>query len=874
MTASDLLGALDPRCRDEARRADLLAHPFLNGIDYVEYEHRPAEEHPHVLVVRMLRPMPADAYELPAQPALAVVAGGTRVRGIRAHAIRRADDTVLEVDVSDQGDFSNYWLALGWRRAADGHWEHVVPEIDRPFSVAPINFRPGCLIDFDCAPEEVCPPGQLPEPVLDYLAKDYASFRRLLLDLVAQRNPRWIERNPADLGITLLELMAYVGDYLSYFQDAVANEAYLETARQRVSVKRHARLVDYRMHDGRNAWTAVHFVVSAAGTLPMGTALLTRVVLPLSRQPAPPGPVIPDEHLGPEALRTDPALVRTRVFETSFALAADPANNELRIHTWGNRECCLPRGATSAYLYTLSPPGAGGVQAASLPPLVAGDYLLFEEVLSPTSGDPADADPEHRLVVRIERVEAMEDPAYRATLVDGVLQRLPDEVDVPRLPLLRVSWRERDALPFPLCLAARTVDGDYLANVSVARGNIVLADHGYTMEEEHELPEPVSGDVKFRLTLRERHLTMQCPPSRMELEAGSSLAQTERHTLDCGADGAAPAISLRVQFPAGPELWLAVPDLLDSPPGDNAFVAETDHEGRATLRFGDDEYGRAPTGATGFTASYRIGNGSAGNIGAEALAHVAQPAAAVGWPAVEALRNPLPAGGGTDPETIEEVRQYAPAAFHAVQFRAVTEADYAAAARRAPGVADAVAQFRWTGSWHTVFLGIDPRSERDLITEAGGRTRLSPSFERSVRTFVTRYRLAGYDLELRTAVYVPLEVEVEICVCRDHFRADVAEAVRRALSGRGGARGEPGFFHSANFSFGQPVYLSRLYAAIERVPGVDSVVVTRFQRYDREPAGELESGVLPIGPWEIARLDNDPSAKENGVLHIIALGGK
>jgi hypothetical protein len=41
--------------------------------------------------------------------------------------------------------------------------------------------------------------------------------------------------------IALVELLAYVGDQLSYYQDAVANEAYLETARQRISVKRHTR---------------------------------------------------------------------------------------------------------------------------------------------------------------------------------------------------------------------------------------------------------------------------------------------------------------------------------------------------------------------------------------------------------------------------------------------------------------------------------------------------------------------------------------------------------------------------------------------------------------------------------------------------------
>jgi hypothetical protein len=65
--------------------------------------------------------------------------------------------------------------------------------------------------------------------------------------------PEWTERHVPDLGVTLVELLAYLGDQISYGQDAVATEAYLETARLRTSVRRHVRLIDYPMHDGVNA---------------------------------------------------------------------------------------------------------------------------------------------------------------------------------------------------------------------------------------------------------------------------------------------------------------------------------------------------------------------------------------------------------------------------------------------------------------------------------------------------------------------------------------------------------------------------------------------------------------------------------------------
>ena len=51
--------------------------------------------------------------------------------------------------------------------------------------------------------------------------------------------PHWKERSPADLMVTLSEALAFRADEIAYFQDAVATEAYLGTARQRVSVRRH-----------------------------------------------------------------------------------------------------------------------------------------------------------------------------------------------------------------------------------------------------------------------------------------------------------------------------------------------------------------------------------------------------------------------------------------------------------------------------------------------------------------------------------------------------------------------------------------------------------------------------------------------------------
>lgn len=885
MATLDVLG---PSCRDALRRGTLLAHPVLNGIDFIEFERRPLAVFKYVLVVTFLKPLPdpprsdpdgAYGLTLPTNLGLITLQGGTRIVNLRPLQAQLVGGK-LEIAVSEEGDFSSYLLGLGWKLQPDGNWLQQIPELDVQFSIAPVSFKAGCPTDFDCRDVHPCPPEPQPEPVIDYLTKDYASFRRQLLDLAARLNPGWVERSPADVGIALLELFAYEGDQLSYYQDAVANEAFLDTARQRSSAKKHARLIDYRMHEGRNAWTFVHVQVGGPGTVPLGTKVLSRVTAPLLGRSAPPPLVIPEADVPAPAFEGDPALADARVFETAFELDVKAINNTLYIHTWGDERCCLPVGIRSVYLYGLVA-AAGGELRATMPELDAGDFLLFEEVMGPESGAAADADPSHRQVVRLESVRrfTVGDPAYRDLLAADSALQIFRNADTP-MPLMQVTWSTADALRFPLCLSATGLGDRTLRNVAVARGNMVLVDHGRTTSEVVDgIDVPSDRPFRQRLVAGSRDLqplTQQAEPDDVEYDVNTARMITERTQLAADARAVKPAIALLLDFPGGgaSELWEPVPDLLDSPANAQHFTLEFGNDGGPTLRFGDDEYGRRPTGAQRLTAVYRVGNGRAGNVGAESIVHVVQPTVAFGWPAISGLRNPLPARDGTDPETIEEVRQSAPAAFRAEQFRAVVESDYTAAALKLPEVAGAVAQFRWTGSWYTVYVGIDPVDPDDLITEAGGRTHLSDTLATRVRNWLTRYKLAGYDLEIRSARYVPLQLTIELCVQPDYFRTQVVQAVRFALSDSVNPDGTRGFFHPDNFTFAQPVYLSRIYEAIEAVPGVLSAFVTVFRRFGKLDDGEIESGVLPIGTWEIARLDNDANFQENGVLTITSGGGK
>src|SRR5205085_63972 len=145
--------------------------------------------------------------------------------------------------------------------------------------------------------------------------------------------------------------------------------------------------------------------------------------------------------------------------------------------------------------------------------------------------------------------------------------------------------------------------------------------------------------------------------------------------------------------------WTAQPDLLDSGADDAHFVVEPGDA--AQLRFGDGDIGRVPDPESVFTAEYRVGIGKAGHIGENTLRHVVFRK---GFVSELTARNPLAADGGVKPESVAEIKQFAPFAFRNEIRRAITPEDYATLAQAPyePRVQRAEARFLWTGSWYEV----------------------------------------------------------------------------------------------------------------------------------------------------------------------------
>src|SRR5262245_685617 len=306
--------------------------PFLGatdqGIERVAVDDRQAQ-----LIVTFYRPLVFPQHDYLRSPRSYSLTGGQRLfPKVVTAALYNPPDTVPDLvhrrvllALDSIGDFSIYTLTVSG------------PDIDPFFASRKLRFRLACDDPFDCRPPAAMPPPAPEIPVfIDYLAKDYASFRQALLDFIPTRLPAWTERSEADIGMMLLELFAYTADQLSYMQDRVANEAFLGTATQRRSVAGHLQLIGYQMDEGTSASTFLQFQVSSAHELLAGTRVSSR-----------------------PKTASEPRID----FETAADAQLDPAKNAMALYTWGNDKCCLPPTALSTTLQ------------GQHPKFDAGDYL-------------------------------------------------------------------------------------------------------------------------------------------------------------------------------------------------------------------------------------------------------------------------------------------------------------------------------------------------------------------------------------------------------------------------------------------------------------------------------------------------------------------
>ena len=805
------------------RLADLVASTTLNGIDFVEITSADQTS----LRVHFLNTVTVDGTLAATNPT--TITGGESTPTVPVLPITATDWGVddqgrplLALRTPFPGDFSFYRLAI------------ASAVLDPYYASVPFSFKAGCPSVLDCAPPATClePPGG--GPVIDYLAKDFTSFRGALLDYSAAAYPEWVERAEPDVGIMLAELLSAVGDDLSYLQDRIAAESSLATATQRVSAVRQARLVDYEPRQATSARVLVQVDVATAA-VPGGLVVAA---------PQPDGGALAFE-LGEGLVDTATGLLRTAPLRVDprwnrLDHAVSPPAPRLSPYLWDDSQLCLPVGATQMWIT-----GHGFGLPAGDPQLGTTGLAILIDTAAPTA-----ADPPVREVVHLTGAIEQTDPLYG-------------------IAVTHLTWDASEALT-----AEHALDRTVLA------GNLVDASQGARYTETFVIdPDPAAPDAGLAAV------------ARAGPDAGCGDAEpVYLHTLTAGQlawlaadDGTITPEIFVQQRPAEagdePVPWLWRRSLLDADLFESSYTVdpvsyrdirpervaglpcwEYDGDGGDSVRFGTGTFGeRPPAGAT-FDVTYRVTAGSAGGVAADSITTV--PFALTG--VILSATNPFAATGGADQETLDHIRASAPYAFRAQQFRAVRAEDYDAAAQELPWVIEAGTAMRWTGSWLTVFTTAQPAGSEQMTLDE----------HTALIQLLARRHIAGYEVYTPDPRYVGLDLIVIVCAQAWALRGEVEAAIGVELGTGTRADGQPAFFAAGQLRFGTPLERSELEAAIQRATGADGVVDIEYRRRGYVPSFVSMPETVTVGSEEIIRVDNDPSQPDHGSIRIVVEGGK
>jgi len=699
---------------------------------------------------------------------------------------------VLQVTIAPVGDYSRYTLTI------------QQTGFDPIFSQIVFRFRPGCFSS-NCKPLTQYQPATM-QPAIDYLAKDYDSFRHTIISTMMQRVPTWQPTSEAALDVVLLDLFSAAADELSNYQDRVMQEAYWATAQKRISLRRHARLMDYFIHEGNQSSTvlALNFPGSSAYTVP---ALQKAWTGPSAAQPS------------------------TVWFVARAPQFVHGVFSSVPLYTWSDAIPSLAAGSTQADLAFSS--FGDATTATNL--ITSGKItrLLVEEWLNPATGSAADRNLQKRQVLTLTGTQLLTDPLTGD-------------------PVVRVTWRQQDALLFNYCFVV-FVNGVRVPNVALFHGNLVDMVQGKFTQFQYVPPgTPLTpGVYNFQLNASGA-AECRLPPAFPVLWT---------KTTPGGLQPSVSTVRVSVTDASGSTDWEEQTDLIHSDGiTDRHFVVETDEQLRTLIRFGDGTNGLAlPDDAT-VTCSWLSGYGPEGNIGQDSLMNFD----ATGMPdiALGTVRNPFDVTDGLAPESANVIRRRVPEAFLYEQSRAITLADYVARAKEVPGVSNAAALYMWTGSWRTVRVVIDPE----------GTTILSENLRAAVEQQLDAVHLIGEDVEVRAPEFVPLIIDVAVCISSDYWIDDVSPMMEQAFCNSYTPDGAAAFFNPDRWTFGQEVYASQIEGVLARIPGVEHVISIAMTRWWDQSVTSSE--VMRIAPEEIVLVNNDPNRMEQGTISFTYQGGR
>ncbi|MCK5243483.1 baseplate J/gp47 family protein [bacterium] len=710
----------------------------------------------------------------------------------------------LELTVAPIGDYSTYTLAIN---------ELSAYKIDPLLSEITFKFRPACF-SADCAPDWDMLPKQATQPLIDYLSKDYNSFRHMMIAAMKERVTDWEPTSEADLDMVLMELFSVRADELSDYQDRVMSEAYLTSARKRVSLARHARLMDYQIHQGQQANTWVAAKLIAGQQIDFGL----------------------DEHEKPEETITlwtghEEPDFDSQFFITKSSCFMDAFVNEIKLYSWDGVKPTLACGSTSADLLLSDPTQTKVEQVRDWINEGKVQSLLIQESKNPETGTEGIVNPNHRQMIRLK--------------TNAVAQKDP----ITDVWYLRIEWEQEDALTWNATFYKQIEEAVPSEDITLFHGNLIRVYHGQLKTLSFKSAEEPLADST------EKHYELTKWGAVCELDDQDVLAY--KKTVLGNQVPAYSTLDVKVTTSGSgiEQYWKEKITLVKSTEEDEHFMVETDEDQKSIIRFGNGINGKTLPEESIITCTYQIGQGISGNIGCDSLLnndHVK----------IESCWNPFDVTTGLDPEPTAEIIRRVQEAYLARQFRAITLEDYEKRAMELKSVSNAKARYQWSGSWRIVRLAIDPiggYAEREKIRKA-------------VAEALEPVRLIGDDLEVRLPHYVPLDIKVAICIDPDYWIEDIRYLLEQEFSVGYTQDGRKGFFHPDGWTFGQNLLASQILGRVQSVKGIGHVRSLEMKRFNEVTPGKPDR--IEVQIHEIIQVENDPDHQEKGVIAFDIKGGR
>ena len=233
-------------------------------------------------------------------------------------------------------------------------------------------------------------------------------------------------------------------------------------------------------------------------------------------------------------------------------------------------------------------------------------------------------------------------------------------------------------------------------------------------------------------------------------------------------------------------------------------------------------YGLAPTNTT-LTVRYLVGGGTAANVPANTITSidaVTTTATDTTYESTITFNNEVPAEGGRDGDTAEEIRENSFRAF-SEQKRAVTLQDYTVRALSLPpkfgSISKAfVTQDLATNANYSV-LDKNPLALSLYVLANDYNTHLinaSQGLKNNLKTYLSQYMLITDAIDIKDAFIVNIGVKFEIVTLPNYASRDVLLECNLALRD---------YFDIRKWSINQPINLSPVYTLLDRIKGVQTV---------------------------------------------------